>query len=139
MRTVEKIMFYGANEETFSAARILRKNETLAEKHLWEYLNKKQLGYKFRRQHPIWIFIADFYCHQLKLVIEVDGGIHLSPEQREYDMGREEEMEQFGICIIRFTNKEVLSKSDKVIHEIRASIKVIESSQALSKSQIGDE
>ena len=118
MRTVERTMFYGANEETFEAARILRKNETLAEKCLWEKLNNKQLGYKFRRQHPTWIFIADFYCHQLKLVIEVEGGIHRLQGQREYDIGREEEMEQFGICMIRFTNEEVLGNIEKVIEKI---------------------
>jgi len=119
-------MFYGAKEETFEAARILRKNETLAEQRLWERLNNKQLGYKFRRQHPIWIFIADFYCHQLKHVIEVDGDIHLSPEQREYDIGREEEIEQFDIRIIRFTNEEVLGDIDKVIEQIREVIKETE-------------
>ena len=122
MRTVEYTMFYGAKEETFEAARILRKNETPAEKCLWEELNKKQLGYKFRRQHPIWIFIADFYCHKLKLVIEVDGGIHLLPEQREYDIGREEEIEQFDIRIIRFTNEQVLGNIEKVVERIRKEI-----------------
>lgn len=112
-------MFYGAKEETFEAARILRKNETPAEKHLWERINNNKLGYKFRRQHPIWFFIADFYCHQLKIVIEVDGGIHLSPEQRDYDLRREEEIKQFEVRIIRFTNEEVLGKVEKVIGEIK--------------------
>ncbi|HHZ64778.1 MAG TPA: endonuclease domain-containing protein [Flavobacteriales bacterium] len=129
MRTVEYTMFYGAKANTFQAAKTLRNNETEAEKCLWERLNKKQLGYKFRRQHPIKIFIADFYCHQLKLVIEVDGGIHLLPEQREYDIGREEEMEQFDIRIIRFTNKEVLGNIEKVIEGIKASITAIEATR----------
>lgn len=126
MRTVEYTMFYGAKEETFQAAKTLRNHETEAEKCLWARLNKKQLGYKFRRQHPIKIFIADFYCHQLKLVIEVDGGIHRLPDQREYDIGREEEMAQFDIRIIRFTNKEVLGNMEKVIEGIKASIVAIE-------------
>ena len=126
MRTVERTMFYGAKEETFEAARILRKNETVAEKYLWEQLNKKQLGHKFRRQHPIWIFIADFYCHQLKLVIEVDGGIHLLPEQGEYDLRRTYEIEQFEIRVIRFTNEEVLGNIERVIEKIREVIKETE-------------
>ena len=123
MNNDERTMFYGATAKTFEFATILRKSETAAEKHLWEKLNKKQLGYKFRRQHPIWIFIADFYCHQLKLVIEVDGGIHLSSDQTEYDIAREEEIEQFDIRVIRFTNEQVLDNIDAVIEEIRKIIK----------------
>ena len=126
MRTVEYTMFYGAKAKTFEAATTLRNNETQAEKHLWERLNEKQLGYKFRRQHPIWIFIADFYCHQLKLVIEVDGGIHLSRDQRDYDMRREAEFEQFGIRTIRFTNEEVLGSLGTVIGRIHKVIQELE-------------
>ena len=65
------------------------------------------LGLRFKPQHPIDIFIADFYCHPLKLVIEIDGGIHKSVDQREYDIGREAELEYWGIKVIRFTNEEV--------------------------------
>jgi len=119
-------MFYGANAETFEAAAILRKNETIAKKRLWERLNKKQLGYKFRRQHPIKFFIADFYCHQLKLVIEVDGKIHLSSERKEYDINRAAEIEHFEIRIIRFTNREVLGNIEGVIERITEAIKEAE-------------
>lgn len=65
------------------------------------------LGLRFKPQHPVDIFIADFYCHPLKLVIEIDGGIHKSIDQREYDIGREAELEHWGIIVIRFTNEEV--------------------------------
>lgn len=126
MRTVERTMFYGADAETFQAAAILRKYTTAAEKHLWEKLNKKQLGYKFRRQHPIKFFIADFYCHQLKLVIEIDGEIHRLPERKEYDNNREAELEQLDIRVIRFTNQEVRDNIDGVIEEIRKLIKEVE-------------
>lgn len=65
-------MFYGAPPHIFEKARELRKRTTPAEQKLWEHLKKKQLkGYRFRRQHPIFNFIADFYCHSAKLVIEV--------------------------------------------------------------------
>ena len=74
---------------------------TVAEDRLWEQLKeKKLLGLRFRPQHPIDIFIADFYCHPLKLIIEVDGGIHKSIEQKEYDLGREGELEIWGIRVI---------------------------------------
>lgn len=62
---------------------------TQAEEILWKHLrNKKLNGMKFRRQHPLDMFIADFYCHEKKLIIELDGGIHETPEQQEYDEGR---------------------------------------------------
>ncbi|MCS4434570.1 endonuclease domain-containing protein [Aquiflexum gelatinilyticum] len=71
-------LFYGASPEIFRRARELRKNTTPSENSLWTLLRKKQFeGYKFRRQHPVNKFIADFYCHELRLIIELDGGITL--------------------------------------------------------------
>ncbi len=82
-------MFYNAKPHIFEKAKMLRKYMTNSELILWERLKGKQLlGFRFRPQHPIDIFIADFYCHPLKLVIEVDGGIHKTADQREYDIGR---------------------------------------------------
>ena len=70
-------MFYNAKPHIFEKAKMLRKNMTEAEQKLWGKLKReKMLGLRFRPQHPIDIFIADFYCHPIKLVIEVDGGIH---------------------------------------------------------------
>jgi very-short-patch-repair endonuclease len=92
MEELEKWMYYGASTETLSAAKILRKNMTFCENLLWERLKLKQIcGLRFRRQHPIAFFIVDFYCHEAKLVIELDGEIH--NQQREYDDGRSAEME----------------------------------------------
>ena len=74
------------NNRTLSDRRKeLRKNQTKAEEILWFELRNNKLGAKFKRQHSIGGYIADFYCHTLKLVIEIDGGIHKSKEQREYD------------------------------------------------------
>jgi len=74
MKELEKAMYYRARPETMTAARILRENMTFSEKLLWERLKLKQLfGLRFRRQHPIDFFIADFYCHEARLVIEIDG------------------------------------------------------------------
>lgn len=80
-------MFYGAKPHIFEKAKELRNNMTEAEKLLWGKLQKnKIMGLRFKAQHPIDIFIADFYCHKLKLVIEVDGGIHNLPENKEYEL-----------------------------------------------------
>ena len=91
---------------------------TPVEKRLWFKLrNRKVANCKFRRQHPIDIFIADFYCHEKKLVVEIDGEIHNS--QKEYDLGRTAEMENYGIKVLRFTNNEVENDISKVIEKIR--------------------
>jgi very-short-patch-repair endonuclease len=121
--TIEKSMFYGAKPPIFEKAKALRESMTCAEKLLWEKLRNKQLdGLKFRAQHPIDIFIADFYCHQLKLVIEVDGDIHNA--QKEYDLGREAEMEAYGIKTIRFTNEQIENGLESVLTRIKSEINV---------------
>ena len=112
-------MFYDAKPIIFERAKAMRENMTQAEKSVWELLKlNKMLGLRFKPQHPIDIFIADLYCHQLKLVIEIDGGIHKSVDQREYDIGREAELEHWGIKVIRFTNEEVESNIDQIQSEI---------------------
>jgi len=119
----DKSMFYGADSVTFETASILRRNMTITEQRLWKQLsNRKLFKTKFRRQHPINIFIVDFYNHENKLVIEIDGGIHNNTERKEYDDGRSYELERYGLKVIRFTNDEVLNKIDFVVDEI---IKVI--------------
>jgi Uncharacterized protein conserved in bacteria len=115
--TVEHTMYYNALPSVFAKAKELRENMTQAEKMLWEKLRRNQLGVRFKPQHPIDIFIADFYCHPAKLVIEVDGQIHTS--QQDYDDGRTADLERFGITVIRFRNEEVFDDIDKVIREIK--------------------
>jgi very-short-patch-repair endonuclease len=115
-------MFYNAKPHIFEKAKFLRDNMTNSEKKLWEYLKgKKMMNLRFRPQHPIDIFIADFYSHPLKLVIEVDGGIHKSREHKEYDVNREAELNYWGIKVMRFTNEEIENKIDFVIAEIERS------------------
>lgn len=112
-------MFYNAKAHIFEKAKALRKNMTDSEVKLWEHLKgKKMLGLRFRPQHPIDIFIADFYCHPLKLVIEIDGEIHLTNDQQEYDIGRTTELNYWGIEVIRFTNKEIEKDIQKVLKKI---------------------
>jgi len=115
-------MFYGASPDIFKKAKALRDNPTKAEKVLWEKLRLKQLGVKFRRQHPINIYIADFYCHEKKLVIEVDEDYHLVPDQKEHDELRTEDLKEFGIEVIRFKNEQVLNEINEVLKMINGVI-----------------
>jgi len=92
---------------------------TDAEKLLWSKLRMKQLqGLMFSRQKPLGEYIADFYCHQAKLVIEVDGGQHFSDETIEYDRIRDEFMRSAGLTVLRFTNTDVINNIDGVIEVI---------------------
>jgi len=118
---VNTTMFYNAKPTIFERAKLLRANMTEAELKLWSYLRNNKLGVRFKAQHPIDLFIADFYCHQVKLVVEVDGSIHNL--QADYDEGRTEEIERFGIVVIRFANDEVIHHIDKVLISIQATIK----------------
>jgi very-short-patch-repair endonuclease len=119
MNHAENLTF-GASPEIVSRARELRTRMTLAEIRLWNKLRNKQCGgFKFRRQHPIEMFIADFYCHETRLVIELDGGIHFSDENREYDENRTAEIEKWDIKVIRFKNEEVYENLDEVVGRIK--------------------
>ena len=120
-RISDNLMFYGATRDIFEKAKNLRQNMTDAEKALWNRINKNQLGTRFKAQHPIDIFIVDFYCHKYKLVIEVDGGYHVN--NQDYDEGRTAELEKFSIKVIRFLNEEVLNDIDNVIEEIKRHLK----------------
>lgn len=122
--TYSENLFYGASPLIHQRAKDLRKIMTPAEKILWEKLRGKSLSnYKFRRQHPIYKFIADFYCHELKLVIELDGEIHDSKERQEYDLGRTYELNEFGITVLRIRNEEILNSCNKAIQGILEYIK----------------
>ncbi|RYF66399.1 MAG: DUF559 domain-containing protein [Cytophagaceae bacterium] len=112
-------MFYGASSTLFKRAEELRATMTLAEITLWGHLRINKLkGYRFKNQHSINYFIADFYCHKARLVIEVDGSVHDSGDQIEYDTNRTYILEEFGITVIRFRNEEVLNCIDKVLNRI---------------------
>src|SRR6476619_7138764 len=115
-------MFFGANRIIFNNARELRNRETDAEKLLWGYLNGKQLGCRFRRQHPISNYIADFYCHQYQLIIELDGSIHNLPEVFQNDKIRQSDLENLGIKVLRFTNNEVFHNIEKGLNTIKVNM-----------------
>jgi very-short-patch-repair endonuclease len=118
-RVIERNIFYGANKKIFLRAAELRNNMTAAEIVLWEELRKKEIfNARFKCQHPTDIFVVDFYCHKYKLVIEVDGEIHLRDEVIEHDDGRSHDIEKLGIKILRFTNEEVLENVNEVKRRI---------------------
>jgi very-short-patch-repair endonuclease len=127
----ERQMHIGAKPQLFSYAREMRKEPTDSENRLWMQLRKfRHEGYVFRRQHPIDIFIVDFYCHKLNLVIEVDGEIHELPEAIDYDEGRSAELEKHYIRVLRFKNEEVMDGIDLVLKKIRHIISELSSSEA---------
>ena len=134
--TDRRSMFYGADSKTFETARRLRKNATLEEKVLWSRLkNNKVLGVKFRQQHPVRFYIVDFYCHELKLAIEVDGEIHFDIENSEYDKRRTAELENLGITVLRFSNHEVLFNLDLTLEKIQLIIAKLRTEQCPPISQ----
>ena len=101
----------------------MRNNPTEAEKMLWTVLSGKKLGeYKFRRQHIIGQYIADFVCLKKQLIIEVDGGIHNDPIQKEHDQLRTEWLVTQGYKVIRFTNQQVLNSLFEVIDVIEKTL-----------------
>lgn len=127
-------MYIGAKPELFRLARDMRNNPTEPEQILWKHLRKfRSEGFVFRRQHPIAFFIADFYCHKIKLVIEADGKYHSDEQIWKYDDSRSGELERYGIKVLRFKNEEILNSTDHVISIIRLKMKEL-TSPALSGS-----
>jgi very-short-patch-repair endonuclease len=113
-------MFYGAPPIIFSRAKQLRSQLTPAEACLWDALRANKLfGFRFKLQHPLNNFIADFYCHSAKLVIELDGSIHDEEEQKDWDTNRTAMLEEFGINVLRFQNNDVLTDIDGVLAKIK--------------------
>ena len=119
----DRKMFYGAGRKIFRNAFLLRRAETEAEKLLWQRLSKSQLGQRFKRQHPVAYFIADFYCHKSQLIIEIDGGYHDVPEQKRYDEDRTKVLEELGLKVIRFTNREVIENLEVVVEKIMCALR----------------
>jgi very-short-patch-repair endonuclease len=108
----------GTTPKIEEAARKLRNNLTPAETRLWQALKNKQLeGLRFRCQHPVGNFILDFYCPACKLVVEVDGEIHL--DRVEYDDRRTDKLAEYNYTLLRFSNDRVMNDLPNVLAEIR--------------------
>ncbi len=113
-------MFEGASHLVFGFAKQLRKEMTDAEKILWVHLKSGISNFKFRRQHPIGLYVADFFCHKLKLIIEVDGSIHDLEEMKIRDEEREKSLKESGYKIIRFRNEQVYNEMEFILAKINS-------------------
>ncbi len=91
---------------------------TIPEKKLWESIRRDRLGVRFRRQYGIGRYIADFYCPELKLVIEIDGSGHFTGESKVYDEERTGFMNSIGIRVLRYSNNEVMNNLTGVLNDL---------------------
>ena len=115
----DRPMFYEASKNVFRKACMLRNNMTVAERMLWARLNKKQIcGLRFKAQHPMGPYIADFYCHKARLVIEVDEKYHQTEVQQHFDQSRDRLMSEMGISVLRFSDIEIFEQMTRVIETI---------------------
>ena len=101
----------------------MRKNPTRAERGLWKALRASGLDAAFRRQHPIGPYIVDFVCLEARLVLEVDGGGHVEPDQAEYDKMRDEYLKAREFRVRRYFNNDVLKNLEGVIEDIAEALK----------------
>jgi acetylglutamate kinase len=136
-------MYYGANPMLFELAEELRARMTPAEEIFWNAIKINEWHLKFRRQHPVSLYIADFYCHEVKLVIEIDGGYHENKEVKIYDAARENDLKEYGITVLRFKNEEIFNDLNNVLNKISIAINSIkntvkEMAGALNNSPLGD-
>ena len=126
-----KIIPYNPKLKEF--AKKLRKTMTFSEVKVWNELKNGQLmGYDFDRQRPIGNYIVDFYCHKLKLVIEIDGSVHDSEEAKLNDEKRQNDLENMNLTVIRFTNNQVKNEIELVIEKIFSTIEKITANKELS-------
>jgi very-short-patch-repair endonuclease len=100
-------------------ARDLRKRQTPAERAMWRVLRDRRLsGLKFRRQFPVGPFVADFCCHEFKLLIELDGEVHTNEQGIARDLERDAYLKGLGFTILRFPNQRVFENADGITAEI---------------------
>ncbi len=118
-------------KKVWERARAMRKEPTAGEKKLWSRIRNEQLGAKFRRQHPLGPFIADFYCHEHHLIVEVDGDTHGDPDRMQYDQEREGILRSFGLRIKRYTDTDVLKNTDAVVADLKDYVDALSSSNSL--------
>lgn len=126
-------MHFGAGPLIFQKAKELRNRMTASEEFFWLRLREQFPEFRFRRQHPISIYIADFYCHKLKLVIEIDGSIHDVPDIKINDIKRQSDLESYGLKIIRFTNQQINEKPEEALEILTTIIKTLSNNRELER------
>lgn len=102
----------------FEKAKQLRNKMTVGEEILWMHLRTGINGFKFRRQHPIGNYVADFFCFKAKLIIEIDGSVHNNNVIKENDINRQKDLESLGYTVVRFTNIEIHGQVQTVLNKI---------------------
>jgi len=115
-------------------ARQLRRNQTDAERKLWSRLRAAQLGVKFRRQHPVAGYYADFCCIEHRLIVELDGGQHV--EQQAYDEQRTKDLQAAGFRVLRFWNDDALLRTDDVLAAIVQALGELPSTHPLPRQRL---
>lgn len=119
--------FYHYNKNLCKYTKQLRNNSTVAEIVLWnEVLKARKLGYQFHRQRAILNYIADFFCKELKLVIETDGATHLEDNVKRKDREKQNDLIAHGYAVLRFEDIEVVGETEKVRETIKSWIKDFE-------------
>ena len=111
-----------ANAESYERARTMRKALTPPEARLWVALKGRQLGVRFRRQHPIGPYLLDFYCPQAKVAVEVDGLMHSGAERAAHDARRTIWLAQQGVRVIRIEAIAVRDDLPAVIDFLQAEL-----------------
>ncbi len=108
------------NRDLVKKARVLRSSMTLAEILLWSRIRSKQVdGFKFRRQQPLYNYIVDFYCHELKLIVEIDGVIHSDSKQADYDKNRDKIFKINGFHVLHLSNHEIVTDLTSAVDKLR--------------------
>lgn len=105
--------------------RDLRKEMTSAEGVVWSRIRNHRIDYKFRRQFSIGTYVADFYCSELKLVVEIDGGQHFENEAIEYDNARTKYFNDLGMTVVRYTNADVKRNPVSVMDDLMRHCEVL--------------
>jgi very-short-patch-repair endonuclease len=118
-------------------SRLLRNNQTDAEELLWKHLRRKQMcGLQFNRQKPLLNFIVNFYCSKAKLVIEIDGAQHFEEKHALQDNKRDLALQEIGLQVIRFDNRQILLETDNILEKIHSIVCEISPNPSLPKRGI---
>ena len=121
------------NKLNLPLARLLRRTMTDAERKLWTSLRNNQFQCKFRRQFPIGKYILDFYCPQIKLNIELDGGQHYTDEGRKRDQERDQYLKTMSVEVLRFPDNEIFQNNNGVLSMIYEKIEILTNDQTPSQ------
>ena len=117
-------MHRNASGQIFRNAIELRKTPTKAEEIIWDqFFKKRPMGFKFRFQHPFHIFILDFYCHLLKIEVEIDGKINEDKFQKMYDEERDNFLKDEGLLVVRINNDLIYNNLEEVKNNLLEIIK----------------